>query len=198
MTLPLKPTAIDAAAVALLGVITAGAYLGGYQPARRAQAEVRTREDSLRQAEDDLAARTRELREVRADIDRVRASLAELPPVASLQDQPRRVGELASAAADLGVTLQELAPREARREGRWSLVPVRLTGSCRLDQVRRFVDELRRRFPDMEVASVDISRSATAPDEPGAFTLELIWHVGDGAGGAGGRGAGGAETRGRG
>jgi hypothetical protein len=186
---------IDGAALGALAVLTAGVYLGGYAPVQRARAEREALDRQAQTLREDLTTHGEELRTARADVKQLREALATMPNPASAADQPRRVGELAQLATDLGISLQELSPRDARREGKRVLVPVRLTGACGPDELRGLLQSLRARFPDMELTGVDVNRAFDRPQDPAPFSVELLWHTTEAAGGGSGR-AGGASDAG--
>jgi len=122
-----------------------------------------------------LQEQVRTLRGLRHEVLTLQTQAAVMPQLWPLNDQSRRMGELAQLATDLGVLVRELSPREGRREARFVVVPMRLAGDCTLDELRAFVAALHTKFPDMELASLDLGASPGRAAERGPFSMDLWW-----------------------
>lgn len=168
---------IDAGGVAIVAAISAGAFVLGVRPALEARAQSRMLDQSAHAAETLLQERVTELSGLAGAEAAARARAQTLPPVRPLSERSRVLTELAELAREMGVSVRELAPREPRREGRCSIVAVRLAGDCTLDELRGFVAALQQRFPDMELASLDQGASWGMAAASGPFSMDLWWYA---------------------
>jgi hypothetical protein len=188
---------IDLSGAGVSGLLLAAAYLGGYAPWARTQRAQAVQRAVLAERETDIREREDRLRTLAKETAAAREALRGEVALQSVSEQARRVSALSRLAADTGLTVAGLAPREPKPAGVYAVVPITISGTATPDAIAAFLGALHATFRDTAVASFDVSADPAHPEQPAQFAFELLWHalpggesVGAGPAGRAGAGAG--------
>ena len=154
----LKPLHIDLGALGLLAVMSLVAYLLGVGPVID-----RHRGFDLRKAE--LSARQSTARELSARVAQVASKITDLKQELSenafkLQSADQintQLARLATLTGACGLKLDQLRPDKSLNGSRYQTVPIYLVGRGSFPQCVKLLNRLQREFPDMSVASFEVS-----------------------------------------
>jgi Tfp pilus assembly protein PilO len=89
----------------------------------------------------------------------------------------QRHAEIARLASETGMEISELQPRPGTRKALYQTIPIHLTGTCTYRTAAAFLHRMHAAFPDMGVASFELTGNPAAPAEGAVFRLELVWYA---------------------
>lgn len=176
---------IGAAACVLMVTL---AWFAGVGPVLTARAQAAAQRAQIAEHERDAAKLRNQVVQVERLISRAayreRQSPLRLEPVERIN---RRLSEVSSLAAKVGLDVSVIRPRQVQRRPRYEVVPIQLQGLGAFRATTLFLDRLHDTFPDMGVASVEVRARPADKQGMADFALTLIWYAApDAAGGAGG------------
>jgi len=168
-----------AVAAGACGLMTAGAWLFGVDPAlakRDAaaadQTELTDRRQKAKSLADNLATARRQLADTTREVD---ALPLRLEPAAAVN---ARLARLAHVAGETGLGVDEIQPGPPVDGPFYQTVPIRVSGTGTYPTCAAFLHQLRRQFPDTAVKSFDCINPSPARDRPQAtYRLELVWYT---------------------
>ena len=172
---------IDLGALGLLVVMSLVAYLLGVEPVIE-----RHRGLDLRKAE--LSARQNTDRELSARVAQVATRITELKQelsenaikLQSVDQINTQLARLAALTGTCGLKLDQLRPDKALNGSRYQTVPIYLVGSGSFPQCVKLLNRLQREFPDMSVASFEVTGDPTKPKEATKLRVDILWYaIGD-------------------
>ena len=173
-----KPVHVDLAAVGVLLVLAAIAYVVGVRPVvlRHEGFDLRADELKVKQGEDrDMS---RKVADVASQITRINQELSdstiELKPASRINSHLDRIARL---AGQCGLKLDRLRPDKSLPGPRYQTVPIYLAGSGNFPACVKLMRELQRLFPDTSVASFEVKGDPTKPDEPSSLRVDLLWYA---------------------
>jgi Tfp pilus assembly protein PilO len=164
----------------LAGFIGAAAvlYFIGIEPMR---AEYDTYEHRLAQVQEqraqsaELQIRKRELTESLAEVrQRLEASPLRLKSFGQINF---RVAQINKMACEGGMLIEEIELGTARDSDRYRMVPIRVSGRGEFAQLVEVLRELRARFADTAIASIEIRGDAGRTELAPAFEMQLVWYA---------------------
>jgi len=169
---------IDAAAVGFCLLATAGVFFGAARP-------MVLRHRQLHEQQADLANQRRKVSQLSASaaeleqrLSEVRRQLAQskvtLRPTSQVNRQIAKLTELFNACQ---LKANDIQLGQAEHSSKYTVVPIKISGTGRFPSCVRFLHELAEKFPDTGVASFEISGDPAQPAEPGAFRFELYWYA---------------------
>ena len=175
---PWKGWREDTAGAAVCLAMGLGVFLWGVCPVTRRHDEIDIQRAQLT-AQQARAARSRhELASMKDCLEGARLLLTKqsvrLRGAAGLN---RRVSELSDLAAASGLTVDEVFPGRAEQARYHAMIPIRLTGTGGYRACAVFLHNLRERFPDTHLRSLDLTGNPAKGTGRVGFRLDLLWHT---------------------
>lgn len=163
------------AAWAMLGAVT---YFGGVAPEARARREALADLEQISNQErelDDIRTRTHETRRglEQAEKDREQAPIR-LRRASEVNERLARISGIGEAA---GVKIDELEPEKPAPFGRYSVVPIRISGVADYAGLAGLIRRLHIEFPDTASRSFKLTALQDAGSANGRFSIDLAWYT---------------------
>jgi len=172
---------IDAAGVAVCLALSAAVYAVAVRPvlderaARRQQAvELREREQKASELGATLANRRQTLAQTE---QQVATRSLKLHPLAQLN---RRLADLTQMSDACELSLDQVEPGTQEPGTHYVSVPIRVTGRGTYTSTTQFLARLHERWPDLAVASLDLSGNPRMAQDQPRFTIQLLWYAAPG------------------
>lgn len=174
---------IDAVGLAAVVALVCTGYLVGVEPVLNARARV---EEKQRNIDEQVRAATESEQLINIEQAKL-VAIRRLCDATSVQLAPasdinRRLSVISELAERHRINLESLNPGSATSDaavGKFTMLPIRLSGAGSFVQVSGFLHELlSEKYPDIEVRK--LSMTAPAPDaEPdkASFAIDLRWYA---------------------
>jgi len=171
-----KISSIDAAGLAVIGLLTAAFVFGLIEPVRQQQQQqsvLLKSKVAKRQKENIALAELRSLDGRVKDLqNRLAGSKLQLRSPSEINPC---VAELIEMCGRMGLSVQNLQPAPAQRSGRYTVTPIRLTGRGRYTQCVAFLHGVIEQTGDVGVRAYTLRGSPENPEAPCDFELDLSW-----------------------
>lgn len=86
-----------------------------------------------------------------------------------------RIAAFTKMASETALKIEQIQPGEPTLDGRFSLVPISVSGAGSYRSWLDLLARLPKTFPDIEVASFDLSGNPSESGSPITFRLGLTW-----------------------
>lgn len=167
--------AIGLVACAALGALW---YAAGFTPLSEARAAREAQQRGLDVKREDAAHLVRMEQAHQLSLERIKADANKgavtLEPVEQLLT---RIGVFSRAAAEAGLTLDEIKPGAPIARERFTVLPIHLSGTGTFPGCAGFLHGLRSRFPDTGVIGLELHGEPEQSEKPARFVLELAWYA---------------------
>jgi hypothetical protein len=167
---------IDLAAGGVALAISALVYFAGVAPsiqAVQAAADERVELTRRKADADSLEKSLRNTTTKLEDLERADAGSARSASGTALD----RIGRISAIAAEAGVSLTDLSPKQEQPGARFNRIPITISGQGQAPAFGPFLKRLHAEFPDTQVASMSISSTPEAREAPASFSAELVWYT---------------------
>ena len=170
---------IYACAAVACGVLSAGAYAFGVRPAVTRYNENLDRQAELKAAKQKAASLLGTLNNSRTQLTAITETLnsqtLRLEPASMINQRLSRLTALANASE---LKIDEMRPGTMVEGAEFKTVPILIAGSGTYTSCAKFLQELRRKFPDTAIRSFETTSNSSSPDLPAAtFQFDLVWHT---------------------
>lgn len=173
---------LDTFGLAACLALTAGAYFVGVEPVLNARARTEEKRRFIEEQSRNTADAEELITRERARLEqRLREHESSTVTLASPSELNRRLGFISDLLARHGLSVQHLEPGAPTTDpdlGRFTLVPIRMTGFGPFRGMRGFLSELAGQYRDIEVRSLSLADQPATENlgrRQAAFTIELRW-----------------------
>jgi hypothetical protein len=167
---------VDAAGATAVVALAALVYVAGVKPLHDARAAAAARQTELatrRDQSDRLSATLKTLDLRLADAVQTQAgNTLRLEPADQVN---ARVARLTALATANGIRVDEIKPGQPSRAGRFTTVPMHLTGIGSYSAFVGFIHDVRVQSPDTGISMFDAGCVPCLPQAQATFTLDLVW-----------------------
>lgn len=168
--------AVDACGVTGLLLLVALAYLGVWEPARRAGAAASMSVQRNESTRERLAEINQALERATLRLSAARSELETMPRLDSVRKLNARLRMIGELAESHGVRIAEVIPGEPIVRDKLASVPIRLSGQATYVQFSGFLAALHASMPDVAVEKLRIQAVRTGGGSD-SFTLEVVWNA---------------------
>ncbi|MBI1189522.1 MAG: hypothetical protein GC200_02420 [Tepidisphaera sp.] len=177
MTPPTRLMREDMLGVAALVVVSVGAYLGGIEPVREAQAKAAEQRDTLTKLKGEVGEREQQLVALRTLLEKVRGDAKHSIALSGPGLLAQRLTEIPAVATRQGVKVAEIQPSAAVALDGLSKQPIRFSGEGGYLDVVKFLDTLDAELPDVEVTALSIFSLSNADRPTARFSADVSWYT---------------------
>ncbi len=167
---------IDLTAAAVCLLLTGGVYAVAVKPMLDEMSACKQQQQELTEREqkaDELTASLSKMRDTLTQTERTVASQAlKLEPISRLN---RRLAQFTALADACNLQLDQIEPSPAMVGTHYITVPIHMTGRGGYVDATNFLKRLRQEWPDVAVASLDLTGNPRNRGDQPRFTFELIW-----------------------
>ncbi len=169
---------IDAAGVVACALLTAAAYLIGILPILRQRDEATVLEGQVTEQRQKAASAASMARTLRGQLASAQNTLAQLTvPLQPATSANSRIASITTLAAERGLDVQYIRAGALQPGSRFSQLPIQLSALGSYRTSAALIHEMRQKFPDMAVASFELSGDPVDPEAPASFVVQLTWYV---------------------
>jgi Tfp pilus assembly protein PilO len=169
---------IDAAAVGLCMLLSAGAYFAAIGPMLSSRDDRSAREASLVETKDQATRMVADARLIRAQLNHAQIALAKIEiPLQSATAVNQRLAELTALAGECGLEVQAVQPGAILSSQRYALLPIQVSGTGTYRTCTKFLHRLGEKFPDTAMRAFELSANPAEPATPASFNFQLSWYV---------------------
>ncbi|MCC6682984.1 MAG: type 4a pilus biogenesis protein PilO [Phycisphaeraceae bacterium] len=175
---------IDLTAAAVCLLLTGGVYAVAVKPmldemsaGKQQQRELTEREQKADEMSTTLAKMRDTLLQTECTLD---SQALKLEPLSQLN---RRVAQFTALADACNLQLDQIEPSAAMAGTHYMTVPIHMTGRGGYVDATNFLKRLRQQWPDLAVASLDLTGNPRNRGDQPRFTFELIWFASPATGG---------------
>lgn len=174
-------TMIDAGALALCLLLSAGMYVMAVQPVLDEHAAKREQEVELSERDakaSALGTKLGDFRRILEDTERQVASRS--LKLESLSHLNQRLSDLTQMADACDLYLDQMEPGDKVPSTHYVSVPILVTGRGSYAATTQFLTRVHERWPDLAVSSLDLAGNPRQPENAPKFTLQLLWFAAPG------------------
>lgn len=169
---------LDAAGIAVCGLILLAAWFAAIAPLMREGSAVRARHRQLASQRQRAAAAAANVRHLKQQLAQVHALQPQdvLQP-AQMGRTTSRLKQITSMAAARGLEIKGVEPGASRQEADYQAMPLRLTGTGNYRGCVAFLHDLRTTLHDTTVTGLRLSGAPEAPGAAVSFDFDLCWYA---------------------
>jgi Tfp pilus assembly protein PilO len=151
-------------------------YLAGFSPLSEARAARRVQDLELTEKREAVEHHARVQAGWKASLEHASSEgpQVRLRPATDVLDQ---VAALSRAAAEAGLTLDEVKPGQAVGKERFATLPLHMSGTGAFPGFEAFLHRVRTSFPDTGVVAFEIKGEPEHADKPASFSVDLRWYA---------------------
>ena len=169
---------VDAAGLALCGIVALAGYALGVAPTLRAGRERAQQRAELARLETEADQQAAGLRAARDRLAWTRRGAEDSPVILRPADElNQRIGRITALADAGGVRIDQIEPGPPTKAARFTSVPLRLTATGSYVSVGRLLARLHDTYRDTAVSALKLSGNPADPKAKATLALDLTWYA---------------------
>lgn len=171
---------IDGVGLAVIVLLTGAVFFLGIQPAFDQRQALQAQREALAEEQERAESLSRTAQQLQSHLRATRHAAERSPMrLASLRALNERLAQMTELGAESGLKIEGIQPARQLPGEHYHTVPIKLTGQGAFGASTRFLHRLHESFPDVAIASLELSgrpQRAASPQLP-SFDLMLLWYA---------------------